>query len=61
MSFYKSGLDKAHVFVCDECGDEHDTGEQDFTDAKDHFKSTGGAIRRAWGGRWEHFCETCAE
>ena len=59
MTYYRSGLDKAFVFVCDTCGDEHDTGETDFHDAKDSYKEHG-AIRPAPKG-WEHLCEDCKD
>lgn len=60
MTYYRSGLDKAIVFVCDECGDEHDTGETDFYDAKDTYKDRGHTIRPVPGG-WEHLCDTCKD
>lgn len=59
MTYYRSGLDRAYIFVCDSCGDEIDTGETCFEDAKDAFKDRG-VIHPVRGG-WEHLCEDCTD
>ena len=43
------------VFECDACGEELETGERDFDDARDQLKREGWIVRRA-GNRWLHFC-----
>ena len=45
--------------VCDECGDELETDETDFTDALDTFKRDGGVATKSPAG-WRHICIDCA-
>lgn len=47
------------TFVCDECGDELETDETDFTDALDKFKDDGGVATKRAGGDWQHICIDC--
>lgn len=59
MAKYRSEF-RTYVFVCDECGDETDTNEEDFHDAVSAFKETG-SIRPGRAGSWEYLCETCKD
>lgn len=57
MARYRSEW-RTHVFVCDTCGEEIDTDEEDFTEATEVFKARH-AIRPDHRGGWDHLCEDC--
>jgi hypothetical protein len=45
--------------VCDECGDEHPFGDENFNDVIGYLKSIGWKIVRV-AGDWLHQCPGCA-
>ena len=47
------------VVMCDECGDESDTDEEDFLCAVQAVKDQGWVIRPDERGGWLHVCPNC--
>ena len=47
------------TFVCDDCGEEEETGTDDFSRARDHIRSLGWVTRKD-GDEWLNFCGECA-
>ena len=59
MSTRRNGVrDGNIIFICDDCEDEFDSGEQDFKEALDEAKDAGWIARNV-AGEWMHFCEDC--
>lgn len=46
------------IFLCDECGEEFETFEEDLLLAKDILKEEGWRIKKV-AGEWEHYCKEC--
>ena len=49
------------AFYCDNCGDDFETGERDFSTALTLIKEAGWEVRRTGIDDWEHWCLLCQE
>lgn len=58
MTTTRNRRDKTLTFACDDCGEEFESTSDDFHDALDEFKDTGG-VARMDVGEWMHFCKDC--
>lgn len=45
-----------HIFECDECGEQHDSGEDDFFEALKQYKEDGWIVFKDDFGAWQHRC-----
>lgn len=56
-------VDRQHgklIFICDECGDDINTGEADWIDGLRVMRSSGWGRRHdSDGGQWQHLCQDC--
>ena len=57
MSIEREG--KLIVFVCDECGDQLETGAEDFAEALERMREANWTYRKDDVGQWEHYCSVC--
>lgn len=60
MSIRRSYYDGPITFACDECGDEHDTDEDNFGLALADMKEAGWWLKKDEGGSWSHLCKECS-
>jgi hypothetical protein len=52
--------DRIIVFQCDECGDDCETGHDEFLKALEFVKGLGW-IAKLFAGEWTHLCPVCKE
>jgi hypothetical protein len=48
------------VFICDECDDTLETGEDDFTEARATLQHEGWSTQKS-GPDWLHYCVGCGD
>lgn len=60
MGFWRIPYAPEIIFNCDDCGEELDTGEEDFQAALQMIKGEGWSVEKHPDG-WKHFCPECVE
>ena len=56
--YKSSSRDSIIIFVCDDCGDDFDTGEYDFQAAYQMVKDCEWVARKE-DDKWVHYCGDC--
>lgn len=58
-------LDTQHgkfIFICDDCGDDHNTNESEFFEALNRIKEEGWLVTRDNADEmWIHICKECTD
>ena len=54
----RAGYEGDITFECDDCGDELDTGEDEFSEALRMFRDFGWLSHKD-GEEWSHYCKGC--